>query len=81
MASIRSLVSAAAATVGPDARNASRSSSKTAKIVVPSAQEDNIVKISQLDSALFQTFGKDSPVIPAGSNPCHQIFHTLENLI
>jgi hypothetical protein len=66
MASVRSLISTAAASVGPNAKADSRKDTKdTARINVASASED-VVVISKMDAVLFETFGKDSPVIPAG---------------
>jgi hypothetical protein len=66
MSSVRSLVSAAAASIGPDAKVASRQNTQdTARINVASASED-VVVISKMDQILFESFGKDSPVIPAG---------------
>ena len=66
MSSVRSWTSAAAASIGPDAKNYSRKENQeTARINVASASED-VVVISKMDQILFESFGKDSPVIPAG---------------
>mmetsp|Transcript_3862 Transcript_3862/g.8529 ORF Transcript_3862/g.8529 Transcript_3862/m.8529 type:complete len:126 (-) Transcript_3862:73-450(-) len=66
MSSVKALISAAAASIGPNAKVSSRQSKQdTARINVASASEDTVV-ISQMDAVLFETFGKDSPVIPAG---------------
>jgi hypothetical protein len=66
MSSIRTFVSAAASTIGPDAKSTSSNRAAEARrIDVASVKEEHIV-ISQLDQVLFETFGKDSPVIPAG---------------
>ena len=63
MSSIRTFISAAASTVGPNAQPPS--SSHSSRLAAHSAKED-LVEISTLDQVLFQTFGKESPVIPAG---------------
>ncbi len=66
MSSVKALVSAAAASIGPYAKVSSRQNKQDiARINVASASED-VVVISQMDAVLFETFGKDSPVIPAG---------------
>lgn len=66
MSSIRTFVSAAASTIGPDAKSASSNrAAEPSRISVSSVKEEHIM-ISQLDQVLFETFGKDSPVIPAG---------------
>eukprot|EP00292_Cryptomonas_paramecium_P018590 CAMPEP_0113688928 /NCGR_PEP_ID=MMETSP0038_2-20120614/16839_1 /TAXON_ID=2898 /ORGANISM="Cryptomonas paramecium" /LENGTH=123 /DNA_ID=CAMNT_0000609859 /DNA_START=91 /DNA_END=459 /DNA_ORIENTATION=+ /assembly_acc=CAM_ASM_000170 len=62
MASVRSLVTAANATVGPMA--AQRRPEETKMAVVPSAEET--ITISQMDQILFDWFGKDSWIIPGG---------------
>ena len=51
-----------AATVGPNAR---KTTAPQGKISVASAKEETIM-ISQFDKVMFETFGKDSAVIPAG---------------
>ena len=63
MSSIKSFIASAASTIGPDARSPGLKSAE--KIQVPSAKED-LVEISRLDAVLFETFGRDSPVIPVG---------------
>mmetsp|Transcript_57038 Transcript_57038/g.150256 ORF Transcript_57038/g.150256 Transcript_57038/m.150256 type:complete len:149 (+) Transcript_57038:109-555(+) len=65
MASVRSLVTAANATVGPMA--AQRRPEETKMAVVPSAEET--ITISQMDQILFDWFGKDSWIIPGGMRP------------
>ena len=62
MSTIRAIILSAASTVGPDARGMP---AKANAIQIPSANED-IVVISKMDKALFDAFGKNSPVIPAG---------------
>jgi hypothetical protein len=78
MSSIRSFVSAAASTIGPDAKTTSSNrTAEPSRISVSSVKEEHIV-ISQLDQVLFETFGKDSPVIPAG---CIEIRNAPVSLI
>jgi hypothetical protein len=62
MSTIRSLIKSAASTVGPDARGMP---AKADAIQIPTANEDMIV-ISKMDKVLFDAFGRNSPVIPAG---------------
>jgi uncharacterized protein YrrD len=66
MSSIRTFLSTAASTIGPDAKNARiNRTAQPSAISIASVKEEHIV-ISQLDQVLFESFGKDSPVIPAG---------------
>ena len=67
MACVKTVVTLARATVGPDVRHAhgTKPYLRNKALIVPSANEDP-AKLSQIDQFLFENFGKDSPVIPVG---------------
>jgi hypothetical protein len=66
MSTIKTLISAAANTIGPDAKTAgSNRALEPSRISLSSVREEHIM-ISKLDQILFATLGKDSPIIPAG---------------
>ena len=63
MATLRNFISNLAVTVGPNTAHQARPT----RIAVASAAEDTVT-ITAFDKVMFETFGKDSAVIPAGEH-------------